>query len=128
MGPPAAKQGDQIVAIDFHIVLTPPFAIPMALPHVFIGIIDNGLSSDVNIMGMPAAVQGTKATNTPPHIPAFGAFKTPPTNQGEIIMGSPTVFINGKPAGRATDTARTCNDPIDLPVGQVVASGTVFIG
>lgn len=128
MGLPAAKQGDKIVAVDFHIVVPPPPATPFPAPHPFNGIIDNGLSSDVKIMGMPAAVQGSKATNTPPHIPAGGAFQKPPANQGEIIMGSPTVFINGKPAGRATDTAKTCNDPTDLPVGQVVASGTVFIG
>jgi uncharacterized Zn-binding protein involved in type VI secretion len=49
-------------------------------------------------------------------------------NQGEIITGSATVLINGKPAARAGDTARTCNDPVDLPVGTVIAVGTVLIG
>ena len=34
----------------------------------------------------------------------------------------------GEPAARAGDTAKTCNDPTDLPVGKVVATpGTVFI-
>jgi uncharacterized Zn-binding protein involved in type VI secretion len=43
-------------------------------------------------------------------------------------MGSATVKINGKMAARNSDTAMTCNDPADLPIGQVVAAGTVFIG
>jgi len=38
------------------------------------------------------------------------------------------VRINGKPAARSGDTALTCNDPADLPVGTVVAAGTVRIG
>jgi len=128
MGLPAAKQSDQIMATDFHIILVPPLATPVPTPMPFTGIIDDKLSSDVNIMGMSAAVLGSTATNTPPHIPVGGTFQIPPANQGEIIAGSVTVFINGKPAARATDTAKTCNDPTDLPVGQVVASGTVLIG
>ena len=129
MGLPAAKQGDRITAIDTHIILipgTPP--VPTPIPHPFSGIIDNGLSSDVNIEGKPAATVNSTATNTPAHIPQGGPFQTPPSNQGEIIMGSSTVFINGKPAARATDTAKTCNDPVDAPVGTVVAVSTVLIG
>jgi uncharacterized Zn-binding protein involved in type VI secretion len=38
------------------------------------------------------------------------------------------VRINGKPAVRNGDKAMTCNDPADLPVGTVLAVGTVFIG
>jgi uncharacterized Zn-binding protein involved in type VI secretion len=128
MGLPAAKQGDRIVATDFHIVIPPPPATPILVPLPFTGIIDNRLSLDVTIMGRAAAVQGTTATNSPLHIPPVGTFQTPPHNRGEILTGSPTVFINGKPAARSTDTAKTCNDPADLPVGQVIASGTVFIG
>jgi uncharacterized Zn-binding protein involved in type VI secretion len=45
-----------------------------------------------------------------------------------VILGSATVLFNGKPAARSGDTATTCNDPADLPVGQVVASGSVLIG
>src|SRR5687768_14310873 len=118
MGLPAAKQGDQIVATDFHMVI-PPSGIPVLAPLPFAGIIDNRLSPDVNVMGRPAAMQGTTATNSPIHIPPAGTFQTPPHNQGEILTGSLTVFINGKPAARGTDIAKTCNDPFDLPVGQV---------
>jgi len=52
----------------------------------------------------------------------------PPTNQGEVISGSTTVLINGKAAARAGDTAQTCNDPVPMPVGTVVATSTVLIG
>lgn len=129
MGQPAAKQGDQIIAVDTHIVMipgTPP--VPTPLPHPFAGLLDDGLSGDVNINGMPAATQGSTASNTPPHIPQGGPFQSPPANTGEVLTGSATVNINGKPAARTGDTAQTCNDPADLPVGTVVAAGTVFIG
>jgi uncharacterized Zn-binding protein involved in type VI secretion len=133
MGQPAAKQGDQVTATDIHIVLVPAPPgppVPTPLPHPFLGIIDNALSSNVNIMGLPAATVTSIADNIPPHLPTppGTAFVKPPTNKATIIVGSPTVFINNKPAARNGDVALTCNDPVDLPVGTVVAVGTVFIG
>ena len=44
------------------------------------------------------------------------------------MLGSATVTIGGQPAARAGDIATTCNDPADLPVGTVVAAGTVMVG
>jgi len=132
MGQPAAKQGDQIVATDTHIVLVPApsGSVPTPLPHPFSGILDGSLSSDVKIENRPAATVGSTATNTPPHIPTPPgvSFANPPRNQGKIMMGSTTVTINGKAAARAGDTALTCNDPADMPVGTVVAQSTVMIG
>lgn len=130
MPQPAAKQGDMVVAVDVHIIQPPGPVPPVPVPHPFNGIIDGNLSTDVKIMGMPAATQGSTATNTPPHIPIGGTFVKPPTNKAQIMMGSMTVMINGKPAARIGDTALTCNDPIDLPVGSVTPSGpcTVMIG
>jgi uncharacterized Zn-binding protein involved in type VI secretion len=130
MGQPAAKQGDRILATDTHIIMipSPGGPVPTPLPHPFVGIIDSSCSSDVKIMGMPAAVAGSTASNTPPHISQGGPFQKPPANKGNIMMGSPTVKINGKMAARNGDTAMTCNDPADLPVGKVVAVGTVMIG
>jgi uncharacterized Zn-binding protein involved in type VI secretion len=101
MGQPAAKQGGQI---------------------------DGSLSSDVNIEGKPAATQNSTATNTPAHIPQGGSFQKSPSDKSTIQMGSATVMINGKPAARNGDTAMTCNDPADMPVGTVMAVGTVMIG
>lgn len=128
MGMPAAKQGDQITASDMHMIQPPGTAPPVLTPLTFAGLIDGGLSTNVNIMGKPAATQNSTATNTPPHVPIGGTFVNPPSNQGTIITGSPLVNINGKPAARNGDTAKTCNDPADLPVGTVVAAGTVNFG
>jgi uncharacterized Zn-binding protein involved in type VI secretion len=133
MGQPAAKQGDQIVATDTHIVMVPAPPgppVPIPLPHPFTGIINGSLSSDVNIEGKPAATVDSTADNTPAHLPTppGTAFQSPPANKATIKIGSPTVKINGKMAARNGDTATSCNDPADLPVGQVIAVGTVFIG
>jgi len=132
MGQPAAKKGDQITAVDTHIVMVPTAGgpVPTPLPHPFAGIINGGLSSDVNIMGMPAATVDSTADNTPPHIPTppGTSFQAPPANKATIKLGSPTVKINGKMAARNGDTAETCNDPTNLPVGTIIAVGTVLIG
>lgn len=130
MGQPAAKNGDQIVGVDIHIIMisTPGGPVPTPLPHPFTGVIDGELSSDVNIIGQPAATVGSTATNTPSHIPLGGPFQSPPSNSGTIEMGSQTVNINGKAAARMGDMATTCNDPSDLPLGTVIAAGTVLIG
>ena len=128
MGQPAAKQGDRITAMDIHLIQPPGPSSPVPVPHPFNGIIDGDLSSSVNIESRQAATLNSTATNTPPHIPQGGTFVNPPKNKGRIITGSATVFINNKPAARAGDTALTCNDPVDLPVGTVVAQSTVFIG
>jgi uncharacterized Zn-binding protein involved in type VI secretion len=132
MGQPAARQTDKIVAVDTHIVMIPAPPgppVPTPLPNPFVGMITGGVSSDVNIMGLPAAVVGSTADNVPPHIPAGGPFQKPPTNKGTIKLGSMTVKINGKAAARMGDVAETCNDPVDAPVGTVMGTGTtVLIG
>lgn len=130
MGQPAAKQGDQVVATDTHIVMipSPGGPVPTPLPNPFTGMLDNGLSQNVNVQGMPAAVQGSTATNTPAHIPAGGPFQMPPSNQATVQMGSSTVMINGKAAARNGDTCMTCNDPADLPAGSIIAASTVMVG
>lgn len=130
MGQAAAKEGDQVMATDIHIIMIPavPSPIPTPLPHPFTGIIDGELSSDVNIMGKPAATVDSTATNTPSHIPQGGPFQSPPSNKATIKLGSSTVKINGKAAARNGDMAETCNDPSDLPGGTVMAVGTVNIG
>jgi uncharacterized Zn-binding protein involved in type VI secretion len=129
MGMPAAKQGDRITATDTHLIIPPPPASgTVPTPHPFSGILNGGLSTDVEIEGRAAATVGSTATNTPVHMPIGGTFANPPKNQGRIIRGSATVLINGKQAARAGDEALTCNDPVDAPVGKVVAQGTVSIG
>lgn len=130
MGKPAAKQGDKVMATDTHIVMipSPGGPVPTPLPNPFAGALDGSLSSSVNIEGKAAAVVGSTATNSPSHIPQGGSFQKPPADSGKVLQGSATVFIGGKAAARAGDPATTCNDPADLPAGQIVAAGTVFIG
>jgi uncharacterized Zn-binding protein involved in type VI secretion len=131
MGMPAAKKGDKIVGVDIHIVMipSPPNGqVPTPLPHPFNGTIDGNLSKNVKIMGKPAATKGSNATNSPSHIPQGGTFQKQPSNKATIFLGSLTVKINGKMAARNGDIALTCNDPTDLPLGTVTATGTVYIG
>lgn len=132
MGQPAAKQGDQITAIDTHIVMVPTPAgapSPTPLPHPFKGMLDGNLSSDVKIMGRAAATAQSTASNNPPHFPTppGTAFQVPPQNKGTIMKGSNTVMINGKPAARAGDQAQTCGEPPNM-FAKVIAAGTVMIG
>lgn len=128
MGQPAAKKGDQILATDIHLIQPPGPTSPVPVPHPFTGIIDGNLSADVTIESQAAATLGSTATNTPSHIPIGGSFVVPPRNKAQIVKGSATVTINGQPAARAGDTALTCNDPVDLPVGSVMAASKVTIG
>ena len=122
MPPPAARQNDPVLGTDTHILLVPspggPVPTPTPLP--FSGQLMLQLSADVLVNGLPAATQGSVAQNMPPHIPP-SPFSKPPTNQGRVMVGSPAVLINGKPAARMGDQVATCNDPVDLPVSSITA-------
>jgi uncharacterized Zn-binding protein involved in type VI secretion len=130
VGEPAAKQTDLVTATDTHIVLVPTAAgpVPTPMPFPFAGRITESCSTTVFIEGLPAAVLGSIAVNEPPHIPETGSFANPPTDQATICAGSPTVWIDGKPAARSGDHALTCNDPVPLPIGTIEAMGTVLFG
>ena len=95
----------------------------------FSGVVDGGLVQTVKLGGQPAAVVGSTATNSPSHLPTppGTTFQKPPANRGTIMVGSPTVLVGGKPLARLGDPVLTCNDPADLPVGQIVATGTVLV-
>ena len=128
MGQPAAKQGDQAVGTDIHIVMVPTPSgspVPTPLPHPFKGILDTNLSSDVKIGGMAAATIGSTATNTPPHFPTPPgiSFQSPPANKGDVVTGSATVLINGKGAARIGDTVASCDGS-----STIVGGSTVMIG
>jgi len=132
MGLPVAKANDQVIAVDTHIVFVPygPALVPTPLPHPFSGMITGGLAPTVKVGGQAAAVVGSTADNQPPHIPTPPglSFQKPPANRGTIQIGSATVRIAGKQAARNGDIVTTCNDPADLPVGTVIAVGTVMAG
>lgn len=131
MGQPAAKKGDTVIGTCTHTVLvpTPSGAFkPQALPHPFTGIIDNGVSADVKIMGQPAAVVGAKASNTPKHIPTPPGtkFQSEPSNQATLNAGSSSIRVNGKALVRNGDSAETCDEM--KAAGTVIAVSTVNVG
>lgn len=132
MGQPAAKLGDQVTGVDMHIVMVPSAAgpVPTPLPHPFSGSLQQGLSQNVHMGGLPVATVASKAVNTPPHLPTppGASFQKPPSNQASFLAGSSTVLVNGKGIVRNGDTAITCNDPTEMPAGTVVAAGTVLAG
>jgi uncharacterized Zn-binding protein involved in type VI secretion len=122
--PPAARRTDPVVATDTHIVAVPAptGAVPTPLPHPFSGTLQTDVSTDVLINQLGAATVGSVAVNQPPHLPTppGTSFLRPPSNRGTVQTGSPTVQINGKDAARLGDPVRTCNDPVDLPVGTII--------
>jgi hypothetical protein len=132
MPQPAARQNDPVMGTDIHILMVPspggPVPTPTPLP--FSGQLVSGLSTDVLINSRPAAVQGSVAQNMPPHIaPPPATFSKPPTNQGRVIIGSPTVLVNNKPLARLGDQVATCNDPADMPVSAITGgSPDVLVG
>ncbi len=130
MGQPGAKQGDDVMGIDTHIVMIPSPAgpVPTPLPLPFTGKLDNLLAGSVFIDSKAAATKGSMASNFPPHVPPGGPFQKPPTNTATIKTGSSSVFFDNKQAARAGDTADTCNDPQAAPNGVIVAASTVLIG
>ena len=103
-----------------------PVATPT--PLHFEGVLDGALASSVYVDGSAAAVDGSTATNTPQHVAPAGTFQQPPSNQGVVVVASSTVFADGKGMARNGDTARTCNDPSELPVGVLVAHSSVKAG
>ena len=132
MGQPAAKANDQVVAVDTHLVLVPAgvTVVPTPLPHPFSGVLTGGLCTTVTVGGAPAATAGSTAVNQPAHVPTppGASFVVPPTNTATVRVASATVTFGGQPAARAGDVATTCNDPVEAPVGTVVAAGTVLVG
>lgn len=127
MPQPAARQGDPVTGTDVHILLvpSPSGAVPTPTPLPFSGTITGGCVADVLVNGRPVAVQGSTATNAPPHIcPPPASFSKPPTNSGTVLLGSPTVLAGGSPMARMGDQVTTCNDPVDVPTSAVTAGST----
>lgn len=128
MGKPIAKQNDQVVALDTHVILIPSSGgpVPTPLPFPFAGPLEEQLSTTVFIDNLAVAVVGSVANNRPPHIPVAGPFQKSPSNRGTISQGSATVFVENKAVARAGDPATCCSDPTDQDTGHIVAAGVVY--
>jgi uncharacterized Zn-binding protein involved in type VI secretion len=94
-----------------------PFAAPLL----------TGLATRTLIGGKAAAVQGSSGLNTPPHpgLHASDPRVVPTTQRAQVVKGSTTVMIEGKPAAK---TGSTCTICAGTP-GQLTGSAaTVLIG
>lgn len=125
---PVAKFQDHVVAVDTHLVVPEGGGKPEPVPLPFDGLLVAALSPDVLAENRAVALVGSIAKQTPGHVVAPKSFAEPPSNQATVVVGSPTVLANSRPLARASDAAVTCNDPADLPIGKVVAGGTVLSG
>jgi uncharacterized Zn-binding protein involved in type VI secretion len=129
MGAPAAVMGDQISAIcPIHLIPNPATGIPQPSPPLpFSAPITIGTVPTVLIGGQPAAVEGSSGLNMPPHVGLFPAdpYMLPPTQIGQVAMGSTSVLIGGMGAASAASQCTVCGG---LP-GTLAATGaTVLIG
>ena len=101
---PAAKEGDRVIGVDMHLVEGKP------MPFPFEGKLDEALSPDVLFEDKPAATVDTVAHNERTHVPPPSkAFDKPPKNEGVVIEGSATVFVNDRPVARNGHKVETCD-------------------
>ena len=112
----AGKQFDIVMGVDIHIIQPPGPVPPVPVPHPFIGMVYDpfefipfiGATTFVN--GLPRAQAGTNVIATMPHIPIGGVFVKPPSNDGEIFMGSISVPGEGEPFSFMGCPVLTCHD------------------
>lgn len=133
MGEPAAKKGDQIVALDTHIQMlsTPAGPVPTPQPMPFSGAIEEDVSATVLADGKPLVLLGSKANNSPSHIPVLGPFQKKPDDKGVVTGASGTSIADNKPVARIGDKAQTCDDLGAQDNGTIVPAGapsTVLVG
>lgn len=119
-----------IVGVDTHIILTPPFAIPVPLPYPFVGIVMDPMDyipkigSTVNVNGLPRGNAGTAGMlTTMVHIPIGGPFMMAPMigHDSMNFFGSTRVKADGSYLSPAGYMVMTCNDigmPLSLTPGK----------
>ena len=111
MGQPAIVMGDKIQGqCAIHLIPNPATGAPQPGPPMpFSAPLLMGLEPTVTIGGKAVAVMGSQGMNTPPHVGLHPAdpFMVPTMQMGNVMSGSPTVMIGGKPAATAPPP-RTC--------------------
>ncbi|MFZ2899549.1 MAG: PAAR domain-containing protein [Saprospiraceae bacterium] len=116
------KQFDIVLGVDIHIIQPPGPVPPVPVPHPFVGIVYDPmefvpiLGASISTNGIPRAQAGTTVKATPPHFPIGGVFVKPPSNDGEIYMGSISVPIEGEPFPYLGCPVLTCQDAGMMPV------------
>jgi RHS repeat-associated protein len=113
---PAAKHFDIVMGVDTHLIQPPGPVSPLPIPHPFIGMVFDPMDylpkmgATIKINGLPRAIAGSAAMDSPPHIPLGGMFVNPPANQGEMFMGSATVNAEGEPLSFMSLQVLSCSD------------------
>ena len=128
MGQPAVVAGDQIRGVcQIHQRPSPSGAPVPAGPVPFSAPITQALAVTVTIEGKPAGVAGSNGLNSPPHIGLHGTdpYMAPPTQVGQIVGGSSSVFFDGQPAAYSNCTVTMC---AQLPGTIVGTAVTVMVG
>jgi len=126
----ASKHFTPVVGIDVHIIITPPFAIPLPLPHPYVGIVFDvadylpfiGAKTFVNFVPRGnASTAGRIGTFV--HIPMGGPFLMAPMigHDSNNFFGSTRVKVEGSYFSVAPFSVMTCNDigiPLSLTPGK----------
>ena len=115
MGAPAIVMNDQITGqCPIHMIPNPATGAPQPAPPMpFSAPLTMNLATSVQIGGKAAAVAGSQGLNTPPHVGLHPSdpFLSPSLQQGQVVVGSTTVLIEGKPAATAQSTCTCCATP-----------------
>ena len=131
MGVPAGILGDKIVGMCPAHMMVGPMGAPVKSPPLpFAAPVMLQTATKVFIMNKLALVVGSKGFNTPPHVPPAihpsDPSMTPIMQFGIVLVGSPKVLIEGKPAAKMGSKASLC---AGLPQGTLMATGAkVLIG
>lgn len=115
MGSIAAKHTDMIVGMDMHMIVPPPPAPPVMVPHPVVGMIMDPAdyspgACTVYVNGLPRAKAGTMCLMSPPHVPIGGAFLKPPMSEVEVYQGSSTVSCDGDAMSAGNHQVLGCHD------------------
>lgn len=123
MGQPLVM-GDKIQGqCSIHQVPNPSSGAPQPSPAPlpFSAPLLDGLVSTVTIGGKAAAVMGSSGYNAPPHVGLHPSdpFLVPTQQKGQVLSGSGTVMIGGKPAATSDSQVAMCAQVPGQPVATV---------
>jgi phage baseplate assembly protein gpV/uncharacterized Zn-binding protein involved in type VI secretion len=125
-------ENDPVAGMDLHDIMVPSNSgltkVP-AIPHPYIGKLNDKLSDDVTVGGKAAATKGSKSEfGTPGHFPMPPGvkFAKKPNNKGEVTNGCiDSVTINGNAAAVIGSTVTTCDDLGQKDQCTIISIGTV---